>query len=89
MGFTFLNNAYRGGGTNHELKRPMLDHAFERYPAVWFHIDPSNIRSRKATAKLGAKHVYDAPLNLSGNPASWTCFQLDREAGAEHLTRRS
>lgn len=44
----------------------------DRHPAVWFHIDPSNIRSRKATAKLGAKHVYDAALNLSGNPASWS-----------------
>lgn len=87
IGFTFLNHAYWGGGTNRELKRLMLDHAFERYPAVWFHIDPNNIRSQKATAKLGAKHVDDAILDLSGSPAPWMCFRLDREGWAEHPAR--
>lgn len=86
IGFTFLNNAYWGGDTNRELKRLMLGHAFERYPAVWFHIDPSNVRSQKATAKLGAKHVYDATLDLAGMPASWMCFRLDREDWAKHLS---
>lgn len=88
IGFTFLNNAYWGGGTNFEVKRLMLEHAFESSTEVWFHIDPSNLRSQKATAKLGATHIYNADLDLSGTPASWMCFSLSREAWNEALRRR-
>lgn len=80
IGFTFLNNAYWGGPTNFELKRLMLDHVFDVVDEVWFHIDPSNVRSQRATAKLGAKHVGDATLDLSGTPAPWMCFCLSKEA---------
>jgi N-acetyltransferase len=80
IGFTFLNHAYWGGGTNYQLKRLMLDHAFKSYPEVWFHIAPTNIRSQKATAKLGAEHAYDATLDLSGSPTPWMCFRLSQDA---------
>lgn len=80
IGFTFLNHAYWGGATNFELKRLMLDHAFETFSEVWFHIDPTNMRSQKATAKLGARHAYDATLDLSGTPAPWMCFCLSKSA---------
>jgi len=76
IGFTFLAPEYWGGETNFELKRLMLDHAFQTFPEVWFHIDPSNIRSQKATSKLGAQKVYDADLNLGGSPADWKCYRL-------------
>lgn len=77
IGFTFLERAYWGGQTNAELKRLMLDHAFASFETVWFHIDPTNVRSQKATAKFGSQHVYDAELDLSGKPAQWMCFRLD------------
>ena len=80
IGFTFLNHAYWGGGVNFELKRLMLDHAFRTFTEVWLHIAPNNIRSQKATAKLGAEHAYDATLNLSGSPAPNMCFRLSRDA---------
>ena len=80
IGFTFLNNAYWGGPTNFEIKRLMLDHAFKSVDDVWFHIDPTNIRSQKATAKLGAVHAYDAVLDISGSPVNWMCFRLTRDA---------
>lgn len=80
IGFTFLNNAYWGGATNFEIKRLMLDHAFNSVDDVWFHIDPTNIRSQKATAKLGAVHAYDAVLDISGSPVNWMCFRLARDA---------
>ncbi|MDO9414732.1 GNAT family N-acetyltransferase [Pararhizobium sp.] len=80
IGFTFLNNAYWGGSTNFEIKRLMLDHAFKTVDDVWFHIDPTNIRSQKATAKLGAVHAYDAVLDISGSPVNWMCFRLTRDA---------
>ncbi len=80
IGFTFLHHAYWGGRTNFQLKRLMLDHAFRTFPEVWFHIAPTNIRSQKATAKLGAEHAYDATLDLSGTPAPWMCFRLSKDA---------
>lgn len=78
IGFTFIDRAYWGGAVNAELKRLMLGHAFASFDFVWFHIDPTNIRSQKATAKLGARHAYDATLNLSSKPAPWMCYRLDR-----------
>ena len=80
IGFTFLNNAYWGGATNFEIKRLMLDHPLEAVDDVWFHIDPTNIRSQKATAKLCAVHAYDAVLAISGKPMNWMCFQPTRDA---------
>lgn len=76
IGFTFISNEYWGGKTNRELKQLMLAHAFNRYDEVWFHIDPTNIRSQKATAKLGAECIADQELNLGGNPAQWKCWRL-------------
>lgn len=82
IGFTFLSHAYWGGATNKVLKCLMLDHAFTSVPEVWFHIAPTNIRSQKATAKLGAEHIYDATLDLSGTLALWKCYRLTRETWA-------
>jgi RimJ/RimL family protein N-acetyltransferase len=80
IGFTFLDRAFWGGRTNFELKRLMLGHAFETFPEVWFHIDPTNIRSQIATGRLGAVHIYDATLELvPGKPAPWTILRLDRD----------
>ena len=67
-----------GWRTNFALKRLMLDHAFRSFPEVWFHIAPSNLRSQKATARLGATHVRTASLDLSGTPADWMCYRLTR-----------
>ncbi|MBP2548983.1 RimJ/RimL family protein N-acetyltransferase [Neorhizobium galegae] len=84
IGYTFINHEYWGGRTNFELKRLMLDHAFEHYDEVWFHIAPTNIRSQKAVAKLGAENMYETVLNLSGVPAPAFCFRLGRNAWLLH-----
>ncbi|MBP1804742.1 GNAT family N-acetyltransferase [Rubellimicrobium aerolatum] len=80
IGFTFLDRAHWGGAVNREMKRLMLAHAFQTFPEVWFHIAPTNLRSRRATAKLGALHDHDAVLDLAGMPAEWTCWRLTRAA---------
>jgi len=54
VGFTFLACAHWGDGTNAELKRLMLDHAFTFADAIWFHVGEQNLRSRRAVEKLGA-----------------------------------
>ncbi|MFK7838279.1 MAG: GNAT family N-acetyltransferase [Sulfitobacter sp.] len=80
IGYTFLGRAWWGGPTNRAMKSLMLTHAFAHVDAVWLHIDPSNIRSQKATAKLGAVHAYDADLGLGGKSGLWQCWRLDRSA---------
>lgn len=85
IGFTFLTADHWGGKTNFILKRVMLGHAFRRFDEVWFDIAPTNIRSQKATAKLGAVAAYSATLDLSGTPLPWVCFCLSREVWQTHM----
>lgn len=54
IGYSFLERAQWGKGTNREMKRLMLDHAFRRASAVWFHVSPGNLRSQKALERIGA-----------------------------------
>lgn len=89
IGFTFLTRAYWGGSANFAIKRMMLDHAFASETAVWFHIDPTNIRSQKATLKLGATHEYDASLALVDTPFDWKCYRLSRENWAQTVSART
>jgi RimJ/RimL family protein N-acetyltransferase len=76
IGFTFMHVDYWGGAVNFELKTLMLDHAFQSFPDVWFHIAPTNVRSQNATRKLGAVHMHDAVLDFSGVSTLWMCFRL-------------
>jgi len=57
IGFTFLTRAHWGGLSNGRMKALMLAHAFKRFDAVWFHIGADNLRSQKATMKLGAVYM--------------------------------
>lgn len=88
IGFTFLARRYWGGATNLELKRLMLGHAFARFPEVWFHIAPTNLRSQTATVRLGAEPVRTATLDLSGTPGTWLCYRLTRDAWERRLQAR-
>nr|WP_274610102.1 GNAT family N-acetyltransferase [Pseudomonas sp. TH15] len=91
IGFTFLVRAKWGGNSNRELKRLMVEHAFKAHEIVYFHIAPSNTRSQKATMKLGAVHLYDAELNLSGVAAVCRCYGVTQAqwAAPEHGNRSS
>jgi RimJ/RimL family protein N-acetyltransferase len=53
IGWTFLVRKYWGGRYNRELKRLMLDHAFKFVGSVVFYVGENNIRSQKATEKIG------------------------------------
>lgn len=54
IGWSFLARLYWGGRYNGEMKRLMLEHAFQVVDAVIFIIGPKNLRSQRAVAKLGA-----------------------------------
>jgi RimJ/RimL family protein N-acetyltransferase len=55
IGWTFLARAYWGGSYNAEIKQLMLDHAFQYVDTVVFWIGETNIRSRRATEKIGGE----------------------------------
>jgi RimJ/RimL family protein N-acetyltransferase len=54
IGWTFLARKYWGGRYNREMKQLMLAHAFQFVESVVFYVGENNIRSRKATEKIGA-----------------------------------
>lgn len=54
IGFTFIARSHWGTNHNKDLKTLMLDYAFQFVDKVIFHIGINNIRSQKATEKLGA-----------------------------------
>ncbi len=54
IGWTFLARSHWGGDVNRALKRLMLTHAFGFVDSVFFRIAPTNLRSCRATEKLGA-----------------------------------
>lgn len=56
IGFTFLGKDYWGGTYNGEMKRLMLEHAFQWVDSVAFLIGPDNVRSKRSVEKIGAFH---------------------------------
>jgi N-acetyltransferase len=57
IGWTFLARSHWGGRYNGEMKRLMLQHAFQFVRSVVFLIGPNNIRSQRAVEKIGAVRV--------------------------------
>jgi RimJ/RimL family protein N-acetyltransferase len=72
IGWTFLARKYWGGRYNRQMKQLLLAHAFQFVENVVFYVGGNNIRSQKATEKIGAikngtvKKVYgNRPLSLN------------------------
>jgi RimJ/RimL family protein N-acetyltransferase len=53
IGWTFLARSHWGGSYNREMKRLMLDHAFQFVDSVIFKVGATNLRSRRAMEKIG------------------------------------
>jgi RimJ/RimL family protein N-acetyltransferase len=53
IGWTFLARKYWGGRYNREMKQLMLTHAFKFVENVIFYVGENNVRSQKATEKIG------------------------------------
>jgi N-acetyltransferase len=54
IGWTFLARKYWGGRYNGEMKRLLLNHAFQFVESVVFFVGEKNFRSQKAIEKIGA-----------------------------------
>lgn len=57
IGWTFLSRKYWGGKFNSAVKKLMMDHAFQFYNSILFHVGKENYRSQKAVEKLGCERV--------------------------------
>jgi RimJ/RimL family protein N-acetyltransferase len=61
IGWTFLARSHWGGAYNREMKRLMLEHAFQFVDRVVFLVGPQNLRSQKALEKIGALRAGSRP----------------------------
>ena len=58
----------------------MLNHAFQYVNHVILHIGANNIRSQKATEKLGAKKMAEIEMEYYGEPNRLNfLYQIDKE----------
>lgn len=57
IGWTFLARSYWGGIYNKEMKRLMLEHAFNYVNSVIFLVGVQNIRSQRAVEKIGVIRI--------------------------------
>lgn len=83
IGWTFLVRRH-WGGTNREVKRLMLDHAFRSFESVFFHAHPHNLRSQRAIEKLGAERIEDS---RDGYGRLSRAYRLDRPQPASQSSR--
>jgi len=77
IGFTFLARSHWGGGTNRELKRLMLDHAFRWAERAWFHVGRDNVRSRKAMEKIGGVYSHEEAKEIHGSVHAHAYYRID------------
>lgn len=78
IGYTFLERARWGTGTNREMKRLMLDHAFRWARTAWFHASPGNLRSQRALEAIGAFRDREELVPVGGVPSPRVIYRLDR-----------
>ena len=81
VGWTFLERQFWGGIYNRELKRLMLDHAFQFVDRVLFVVGEKNFRSQKALEKIGARFLKKKHLPArDGTLAPNLVFVITRES---------
>jgi RimJ/RimL family protein N-acetyltransferase len=80
IGWSFLARAYWGGRYNREMKRLMLDHAFQWVDRVVFFVGPENVRSQRALEKIGAIR---AGLQLDSSGRERLAYVITPERFAE------
>lgn len=79
IGWTFLSRSHWGGTYNAELKRLMLEHAFNFVESVVFLIGPTNVRSQKAIEKIGGiKTELRRTSNLQGKAVEHDVYRIEK-----------
>jgi len=78
IGWTFLARSHWGGKYNSQMKRLMLDHAFQFVDSVIFVVGRTNVRSRKAVEKLGAVGIGEREISLHGRRIEHVVYQIKK-----------
>ena len=84
IGWTFLARKYWGGRYNREMKQLMLAHAFKFVENVVFFVGENNIRSQKATEKIGAVESGTAKRVYGNRPASLNIRYVIKKTAGEN-----
>jgi N-acetyltransferase len=81
IGWSFLARDYWGGAYNREMKTLMLTHAFRFFDSIRFNIGATNVRSRRAVEKIGARLDGEyVPEAINGvPPVLHVIYRLNRE----------
>lgn len=84
IGWSFLARDYWGGAYNREKKTLMLTHAFLFFDSIRFNIGATNMRSRRAVEKIGARLDGEyVPEAINGvPPVLHVIYRLNREQAA-------
>ena len=83
IGWSFLARACWGRGYNAELKRLMLEHAFESVARVVFRVGADNVISRKAMAKIGGRLTGETFIaDRAGRPMLHVIYEITRASFA-------
>jgi N-acetyltransferase len=80
IGWTFLARSYWGGKYNAEMKRLMLDHAFQFVDSVILLVGPGNLRSQRAVEKIGGVKTGWHAINLHGKLVEHVVYQIKKPA---------
>jgi RimJ/RimL family protein N-acetyltransferase len=82
IGWTFLARSHWGGKYNGEMKRLMLEHAFQFVESVVFQVGPDNIRSRRAVERIGGILAERRSADLNGITVEHVVYRIRRPAGS-------
>jgi RimJ/RimL family protein N-acetyltransferase len=80
IGWTFLARSHWGGKYNAEMKRLMLNHAFQFVDSVVFLVGPRNFRSQRAVERIGAVRTGLREANLHGKLIEHVVYQIKKPA---------
>ncbi len=79
IGWTFLAREYWGGSYNLEVKRLMLEHAFNFVDTVVFWVGDTNWRSQKAMEKIGGvRREETQQRTLSGKTYKHLVYEIKK-----------
>jgi len=77
LGIPLFQENIGGGKANASVKKLMIVYASQWFTTIWFHIAPSNIRSQKATEKIGAIFFSEESLDLGGGKKLWASYKFN------------
>jgi RimJ/RimL family protein N-acetyltransferase len=66
IGYTFVGLEYWGKEHNRDVKKILINYAFQFFDKVIFHIGVNNLRSQKAIAKIGARSIGEIDIAYYG-----------------------